>query len=422
MAVPLLSGDRAMDEDWIAEIIDLPYQQPSYATKATARTYAHLMSCAAGLFEPGELARLAPRLRTSSSPSEINRPSAAGIDPIAGTEAIAYDFLARGGKHSRPFITLAVYDALRRSSNGFQPGTDHACALPDAVKRTALSIETFHKASLVHDDIQDDDQFRYGEATLHRKYGTPTAINVGDYLIGLGYRLVSRESKTLGPDVVSDILDRLADAHMKLSEGQGAELLWRDSRDKRLSSRDALNIYALKTAPAFEAALYAGLRLAGPVSADANFVAQFARNVGLAFQIVNDLNDWHGDDHNKLGAAGDTIGGRPTLLWALALESLSPADRSQLEGLVENLAAKPAESASVILQVRDLYHQAGVFEQAERLVEIYRQRAQEVAAHVGSEELRDLLYYLIDSVLDCRLCRPGAPVDLLLSEAVTTRI
>ena len=422
MAVPLLSGDRAMDEDWIAEIIDLPYQQPSYATKATARTYAHLMSCAAGLFEPGELARLAPRLRTSSSPSAINRPSAAGIDPIAGTEAIAYDFLARGGKHSRPFITLAVYDALRRSSNGFQPGTDHACALPDAVKRTALSIETFHKASLVHDDIQDDDQFRYGEATLHRKYGTPTAINVGDYLIGLGYRLVSRESKTLGPDVVSDILDRLADAHMKLSEGQGAELLWRDSRDKRLSSRDALNIYALKTAPAFEAALYAGLRLAGPVSADANFVAQFARNLGLAFQIVNDLNDWHGDDHNKLGAASDTIGGRPTVLWALALESLSPADRSQLEGLVESLAAEPAENASVILQVRDLYHQAGVFEQAERLVEIYRQRAQEVAAHVDSEELRDLLYYLIDSVLDCRVCRPGAPVDVLLSEAVTTRI
>ena len=53
----------------------------------------------------------------------------------------------------------------------------------------------------------------------------PTAINVGDYLIGLGYRLVSREAKSLGCDVVGDILDRLADAHMKLSEGQGAELL-----------------------------------------------------------------------------------------------------------------------------------------------------------------------------------------------------
>ncbi|HWL75097.1 MAG TPA: polyprenyl synthetase family protein, partial [Burkholderiaceae bacterium] len=326
MAVPLLPGEAALDEDWIADIIELAHQQPDDAVaKNTARTYVQLMSCAAGLFEPAELARLAPRKRSKLCRPETNGNGAPGTDPIAGTEAIAYDFLARGGKHSRPFITLAVYDALSRSSNGFHGRTDRTCALPDAVKRTALSIETFHKASLVHDDIQDDDQFRYGEATLHRKYGTPTAINVGDYLIGLGYRLVSRESKTLGADAVSDILDRLADAHMKLSEGQGAELLWRDSLDKRLTSSDALNIYALKTAPAFEAALYAGLRLAGPVSAGADLVSQFARNLGIAFQILNDLNDWDGDDHNKLSAAGDTIGGRPTVLWALALETLTPA-------------------------------------------------------------------------------------------------
>ena len=63
----------------------------------------------------------------------------------------------------------------------------------------------------------------------------------------------------------ADILDSLADAHLKLSEGQGAELLWRDSRDKRLTPLDALKIYALKTSPAFEAAFYSGARLAGPV-------------------------------------------------------------------------------------------------------------------------------------------------------------
>ena len=67
------------------------------------------------------------------------------------------------------------------------------------------------------------------------------------------------------PEAVSDILDCLADAHTKLSEGQGAELLWRDSRDKRLKPIDALKIYALKTAPAFEAAILAGIRLAGPI-------------------------------------------------------------------------------------------------------------------------------------------------------------
>src|SRR5690606_20437439 len=135
--------------------------------------------------------------------------------------------------------------------------------LPIGVKRCALSIETFHKASLVHDDIEDDDEFRYGDLTLHRKFGTPTAINVGDYLIGLGYRLVAQESRTLGAEVVSEILDRLSEAHVKLSEGQGAELIWRDSLDKQLTPQDAIRIYALKTAPALEAALHTGLRLAG---------------------------------------------------------------------------------------------------------------------------------------------------------------
>ena len=117
----------------------------------------------------------------------FNGDAASLIDPIAGTETIAYDFLARGGKHSRPFIVLAVYDAMT-GGHGSRPGAHrHLVELPEAIKRAALSIETFHKASLVHDDIEDDDPFRYGEPTLHRRFGVPVAINVGDYLIGLGY-------------------------------------------------------------------------------------------------------------------------------------------------------------------------------------------------------------------------------------------
>src|SRR5207244_6345836 len=103
------------------------------------------------------------------------------------------------------------------------PGTlaENGAQLTDSVRRTALAIETFHKASLVHDDIEDDDTFRYGQETLHRRYGISTAINVGDYLIGLGYRLVSRSRQDIGGDCAADILDRLADAHLKLSERQG---------------------------------------------------------------------------------------------------------------------------------------------------------------------------------------------------------
>src|SRR5262249_18434805 len=136
-------------------------------------------------------------------------------------------------------------------------------SIPAAVRRVAMAMEAFHKASLVHDDIEDDDEYRYGSETLHRRYGLSTAINVGDYLVGLGYRLIASAGDDLPSDAVAGILKRLSEAHVKLAEGQGAELLWRDNRHDEVTLQpiEALKIYALKTAPAFEAALYAGLRL-----------------------------------------------------------------------------------------------------------------------------------------------------------------
>jgi geranylgeranyl pyrophosphate synthase len=400
MAVPLLSSDcrnTSVDEDWVMRMIQL---QPAAAAQQT-RSYVHLLRAASNMFKPGELERIAPRQRNQSP---------AG-DPIAATEAIAYDFLAKGGKYSRPFITLAVYDALTGGKATLGDGAAHIeQRVSDSVRRAAMSIETFHKASLVHDDIEDDDAFRYGEETVHKKYGTATAINIGDYLIGMGYRLVSRESKTIGPETAADILDCLADAHLRLSEGQGAELLWRDAHDKRLTPLDALKIYALKTAPAFEAALYAGARLAGPAEQYADPIKQFARNLGVAFQILNDLGDWEGDDHNKLAAGGDILGGRPTVLWALALEGLAAAKREELLQLVAVDETQKLPTTERLSRVRRLYEQAGVFDKAHRLIDKHRERAEKVADELQPEELRALLYYLIDSVLDHPQPQVPAPV------------
>lgn len=398
-AVPLLSSDcrnTSVDEEWVAEMIRIPHKQPQVQT----RSYIHLMRGAEKMFEPSELDRLAPRLRSKPSNSETN----ATLDPIASTEAIAYDFLAKGGKHSRPFIVLAVHDALTGGNATLADGADYLEELPDAARRVALSIETFHKASLVHDDIEDDDDYRYGEETVHRRYGTSTAINVGDYLIGLGYRAVSREAATLGPEVAADIVDRLADAHMKLCEGQGAELTWRDARDKRLGPLDALKIYAMKTAPAFEAALYAGARLAGPVDELREPIARFARDLGVAFQILNDLKDWDESDQNKLSHGADVLGGRPTVLWALALDALDEEDAARLFALVEGSHPENETVAlsdeSRVRRIRALYDRAGVFDKAEQLIEKYRARAEAVADDIQPDELRRLFYYLVDTVLE----------------------
>lgn len=414
MAVPLLSSDcrnTKVDEAWVDEMIRTPYQP----AKKVTRSYVHLMRAAGDLFKPEQLDTLAPRLRTRGELGEeaVTVAEIQSMDAISATEHIAYDFLSRGGKHSRPFITLAAYDAM---TGGHGTGPEAVASIADfpaSVQRAAMSIETFHKASLVHDDIEDDDAFRYGQPAVHRRFGIPTAINVGDYLIGLGYRLLSRtEDDDVSSEARVDVLDALAAAHMRLAEGQGSELLWRDGKERRLTPLDALKVYALKTSPAFEAALISGVRLAGDAEPYREAIRTFSRNMGVAFQILNDLGDWIGDDTNKMSAGGDIFGGRPTLLWALALQSLPAEASAQLLALADSDCG--LSDRERLQQVRRLYEQAGVFETALKLVDKHQARAEKVADEVDVEELRRLLYFLVDTVLE----RPEMPAPAVVAIGV----
>lgn len=441
MAVPLLSSDcrnTRVDEAWVEQMIRTPYAPAQQKTKS----YVHLMRAAGKLFDNDTLWRLAPKARaavggatgagtgtagdgTAGSPevadqqmteerAAVTPETLQGMDPIAVTEEVAYDFLARGGKHARPFITLAAYDAMTGGSCVGAEGETCCQGIPDVVRRAAVSIETFHKASLVHDDIEDDDGYRYGQPTVHQRFGVASAINVGDYLIGLGYRLLSRQmvGDETDPATRVDLIDSLAAAHVRLSEGQGAELLWRDAKERRLSPLDALKIYALKTSPAFEAALFSGIRLAGPADHLVEPIRKFSRNLGVAFQIINDLNDWIGDDSNKLSAGADVIAGRPTLLWALALQQLSPADQEELLSLAE--ASQERSEAERLMAAQRLYQRAGVFESALQLVDKHQARAEAVADELEPTELRRLLYYLVDTVLQ----RPELPTPQVVALGV----
>ena len=430
MAVPLLSSDcrnTKVDEAWVEEMIRTPYVPAA----AQTRSYVHLMRAAGNLFETEQLHRLAPPARIlgdsglqgiGSADDAIVPASLEGVDPIAATEAISYDFLARGGKHSRPFITLAAYDAMKGGNATASDGEAILQNVPDAVRRAALSIETFHKASLVHDDIEDDDAFRYGQAAVHHRFGVATAINAGDYLIGLGYRLLSRN--WLGDEIPAetrvDLLDSLAAAHVRLSEGQGAELIWRDAKDRRLKPIDALKIYALKTSPAFEAALFSGVRLAinEPESVEPLIdpIRKFSRNLGVAFQIINDLNDWIGDDSNKLVAGADVIAGRPTLLWALALQSLDESDQALMLSIAED--GCEMTTSERLRTAERLYRKSGAFDLALQLVDKHQAKAEQVADELDAEPLRRLLYFLVDTVLE----RPEMPSPSVISLAVAAPV
>ncbi len=396
MAVALLPTDfchQVIDEDWIREMI----QGTTTSSVEVTRSYIHLMRSVRQMFDADAIAELLPRTRGTFGTSTTTDRDISELHPLAATEAVAYDFLIRGGKYSRPFITLAVYDALTGGHGTTAEGAQYLTNVPGAVKRAAIAIETFHKASLVHDDIEDDDEFRYGQPTLHRHLGIPAAINVGDYLIGMGYRMVARDQRILGPRATANILAAFAEAHHQLSEGQGAELFWRNATDKQLTTQDALTIYRLKTSPAFEAALIAGAALAEQEETFRDLFRDFAYRIGIGFQVLNDLQDWRLDEDNKLTVGADALGGRPTLLLALALETLDVADQADL---LRAISDHSQTQQTRLTRVRELFCKADVFSNARAFVAQQRLQAEQLASQVRPVELQRLLSYLIEIVLD----------------------
>ena len=384
-AVPLHSGDclnTTLDQAWVWEVLDRYEPLPQ---KPTA-SYVPLMRAAAQVFEQ-DIERLLPRQRT--------KPGQSGSQALAFTERVAYDWLANGGKRFRPFMTIAAWYAA--AGRPMLSSGDLTPQIPDEVAKVAMAIEAFHKASLVHDDIQDDDQYRYGRQTLHRQHGSGQAINIGDYLIGLGYRLIHGAADK-HPAAALDVLNSMSTAHLRLCDGQGAEMAFQQSPDWNLSPLDALQIYALKTSPAFEAALYSGLRLADHPLARTELVSQFCRHVGIAFQVLNDLKDWQGDTDNKLVAGQDAAALRPTVLLALALKDGNESQRSELQAILTGQQDCGGPEAR-IRRLREIFEACEVFDKAEVLVERLRAKADALLEEITDVPIRDLLRFFTETVL-----------------------
>ena len=382
MAVPLLRNgcvNTAIEPDQIQSLLT------SHRGHAIMRThsYAPLLREAASLFEPRTLAEML-------EPATGHIPDAVGA--MTDTESIALDWLGSGGKRLRPFVTFAAYAVARHGEMALEPDADVKGLIPVSVRKIALGIETLHKASLMHDDIEDDDASRGGKATVHRTHGVGPAINVGDYLVGLGYRLIAGEAAVLGGECVADILVHLSSSHLELCRGQGAELLW-PKNGKAPRPIDALSIYALKTAPAFETSLYAGLRLAD-ARVDARVLKRFCTLLGEGYQLLNDLDNWRDDGRNALVLGRDAIAGRPTILRAFAIEA-GGGDRLTALSATANGSGDPA----LVSRIKELYVELGVFKKAKELLSKLRSHADAVAGEMEDPVLANLLRFLLGIVL-----------------------
>jgi geranylgeranyl pyrophosphate synthase len=381
LAVPLLHNGCVDTQAELAVIEELLGVQAS-GTNET-QTYLPLMR------EAHRLCRH-DALRELLSPQVDPRALEEHAEPArTDVESLAVDWLREGGKRFRPFVTLAAYSVARHGTAVLRSDAKLGERLPVSVRRLALAIETLHKASLLHDDIEDSSIYRYGRPTMHRDHGIPIALNVGDYLVGLGYRLIAGERDALGAECVADILGHLSAAHLQLCKGQGSELQIAVTGASR--ALDVLAIHALKTAPAFEAALYAGLR-AADAAPEAGLLRRFSTFMGEGYQILNDLDDWRADEGNKIETGCDVALGRPTILRAFALEAAGPD------------ALKDADHAPTCEQrlalTRRVYEQTGAFGKAEALLSKLHERALRTADELSDAPLRELFKFLARVVLD----------------------
>ena len=182
-----------------------------------------------------------------------------------------------GGQRIRPLLTALAYTAYSSSADD------------DLLEQLSIIVECFHKASLIHDDIEDNDDIRYEIETLHKKEGIPVAINAGDYLTGKGYELLSR--LPLPFQKRAECLELVASAHVTLTMGQGADLLSR--RDNRLpSTEDLMKTYSQKTGAAIEVALLLGSIAGGADPAEQQLLREFSRLFGIAYQVRDDLEEF----------------------------------------------------------------------------------------------------------------------------------
>jgi len=294
------------------------------------------------------------------------------------TERIALDWMAKAGKRWRPFLGVCTHKAL---------STPDSQVSDEDLRRVAVAVECFHKASLVHDDIEDLDAERYGDKTLHSEYGVPIALNIGDFLLGEGYRFLVETDGSARRK--AKLLHAAVQGHRTLCLGQGRELAW-SRAPSPLAVQAVLDIFRMKTAPAFEVALSLGAILAGCDDQVAGVLKVYSAALGIAYQIRDDLEDLYSPEGIELCACR-----RPSILLALAYEMADETDKGRIER-----QWGPSATEADRQYVRQLVATRDVELAAWRLMETYKSQAIGALIALKSAGLKGLLRRVMGKIFN----------------------
>lgn len=286
----------------------------------------------------------------------------------------ASHLIVSGGKRLRPYMVMKSCEMLGGKTK-------------NAIN-AASAIEMVHNFTLVHDDIMDNDEMRHGVTTVHKKFGMPIAILAGDVLFSKAYQVVS--STNLPSNSVIELVSRLAKSCVDVCEGQLLDISMANS-EKIPSQSQYIKMIEKKTAALFEVSCAMGAICANAKRKDVSNLSSFGKNLGIAFQITDDLIGVLGDPKiTKKPVGNDLREGKKSLPILLAINRAKGENKEIILKTFSNSFATQDDIEKALKIIRRLKIEKTVRHQAQS----YAQRAKKSLQSYSGSAKKDLLVLL----------------------------
>ena len=280
----------------------------------------------------------------------------------------------RAGKRMRPMLILLM--------------AKHFGGITDATQYAAVGLELLHTASLVHDDVVDDSAERRGQSSVNAEYNNKVAVLVGDYILSTALLNVALTDNQI-------IVKRLAELGRTLASGEILQLS--NIQNTEISEDVYYDVIIQKTAALFEACCTIGALSAGGSDEDIEKASLFGRNLGIMFQIKDDIFDYSQSSEIGKPTGNDMAEGKLTLPVIYALNSTDNVNMRALAMKVKDRTVTPDEITMLV----DFTKKNGGIEYAEKRMNDFSVLCKDyVAQHVVDQEVRDSLYAYIDYIVN----------------------
>jgi len=286
--------------------------------------------------------------------------------------------IVNGGKRLRPYMVIRSCQILKGKVSNAMPA--------------ASAVEMVHNFSLVHDDIMDNDEMRHGVPTVHKKFGMPIAILAGDVLFSKAFQIIV-DSK-LSPIATTQLVSRLAKACVDICEGQLLDVKMAEER-KIPSQAEYITMIGKKTAALFDVSCAMGAICATNKVKDISNLSSFGRNLGIAFQITDDLIGVMGDPKiTKKPVGNDLREGKKSLPILMAIKLAKGNDKKIILKAFGNSKISRKDLSKAVDAIRSLGIEENVRKQALK----YAEKAEKsLGSYSGSAktELISLLDFVV---------------------------